>query len=60
MRKSLFYLALLLVACSGNESAAPGTEQPPAPHVPVITNVALSPDSMNSAIQRRERSLRTS
>ena len=47
MRKSLFYLALLLVACSGNESAAPGTEQPPAPHVPVITNVALSPDSVN-------------
>ena len=47
MRKSLFYLALLMVACSGNESAAPGTEQPPAPHVPVITNVALSPDSVN-------------
>jgi hypothetical protein len=54
MRRSLFFLALLLVACGGNgvePVIALDTGQPPpqpsAQHVPEITDVVLTPDTVN-------------
>ena len=53
MRKSLFFLLLILVGCgdSGVEpvnvtNTAPPPAQPPAQHVPEITDVVLSPDTV--------------
>ncbi len=54
MRRSLFFLALLLVACGGNgvdPVIAPDTGQPPpqpsAQHAPEIIDVVLTPDTVN-------------
>jgi hypothetical protein len=54
MRESLFFLALLLVACGDNgvESIiVPDTgqppAQPPAQHAPEITDVVFTPDTVN-------------
>jgi len=54
MRRSLFFLVLLLAGCGGNgveqvimpDTAQPPA-QPPAQHVPDITNVVLTPDTVN-------------
>jgi hypothetical protein len=53
MRKSVFFLALLLVACGDNgvdPVIAPDTGQPPpqpsAQHVPEITDIVLMPDTV--------------
>jgi hypothetical protein len=48
MRNIVAFLALILCGCSGDgvESViVPGTGQPPAQHVPEISNLTLSPDS---------------
>ena len=54
MRESLFFLVLFLVGCDGNgvESViVPDTGQPPAQppvqHAPEITDVVLTPDTVN-------------
>jgi hypothetical protein len=58
MRKSLFFLVLLLVGCGGNgvesvilpdtgQPQAQPPPQPPAQHVPEITNIVLTPDTVN-------------
>lgn len=49
MRKSLSYLALLLVGCGGNGGdgfAVPGTGPPGTQHVPVISELGLSPNTV--------------
>lgn len=45
MRKFLFYLALLLVACGGG-GGGPGTGPAVIHHVPEISNLALSPNTV--------------
>ena len=57
MRRALFFLIILLVGCGGNgvESViVPDTGQPPAQppvqHVPEITDVVLTPDTVNHIV----------
>ncbi|NIV18649.1 MAG: hypothetical protein GWN47_09665 [Woeseiaceae bacterium] len=49
MRNSLFYLTLLMAGCGGDGGdgiVVPGTGAPPVQHEPVISELALSPDSV--------------
>jgi len=49
MRKSLFFLALLLLGCGGDgvyTFAVPGTGSPPTQHVPAISELGLSPNTV--------------
>ncbi|NIW09241.1 MAG: hypothetical protein GWN33_01000, partial [Gammaproteobacteria bacterium] len=49
MRKSLFFIAFLLVGCGGNGGdtfAVPGTGPLSTQHVPVISQLALSPNTV--------------
>jgi hypothetical protein len=54
MRRSLFFLALILVGCGDNgvepvtvPDMEPPPAQPPVQHVPEITNVVLTPETVN-------------
>ena len=48
MRKYIFYIALLMVGCASNGddgSTDPRTDPPPVAHVPVLSSIALLPES---------------